>query len=268
MKINWTKAKLTKYGLTNINYSYLDYIIHKSQPFCDIFLDHKTEQLVLPLVKNINVPVIDYFQNDKYFFYITKHIKDALNLTQIKITPSLVKKIAHLIKDLHQIEIPTTIKTWNWKSQLELFKGLVNTSQQNLTSDEQKIINFFTNYEPQELKLCHNDLVPGNILITKQQIYIIDYEYAMKNDPLFDIASFISETIYRNNNLINHFLHEFSLTITDVKTIWWWIQYQNLIWCYWANYLWEQTSSSIYQEILNDKYEELQKGWTNDLLFI
>ncbi len=39
----------------------------------------------------------------------------------------------------------------------------------------------------------------------------------MKNDPLFDIASFISETIYRNNNLINHFLHEFSLTITDVK---------------------------------------------------
>ncbi|WP_342277594.1 hypothetical protein [Spiroplasma endosymbiont of Nephrotoma flavescens] len=69
MKINWTKAKLTKYGLTNINYSYLDYIIRKSQPFCDIFLDHKTEQLVLPLVKNVNVPVIDYFQNDKYFFY-------------------------------------------------------------------------------------------------------------------------------------------------------------------------------------------------------
>ncbi|WP_339025428.1 phosphotransferase [Spiroplasma endosymbiont of Agriotes lineatus] len=87
--------------------------------------------------------------------------------------------------------------------------------QQNLTSDEQKIINFFTNYEPRELKLCHNDLVPGNILVTKQQIYIIDYEYAMKNDPLSDIASFISETIYRNNNLINHFLHEFSLTITD-----------------------------------------------------
>ena len=35
--------------------------------------------------------------------------------------------------------------------------------------------------------------VDGNILFTKENVYLIDYEYAADNDPLFDVMSFLSE---------------------------------------------------------------------------
>ncbi len=41
-------------------------------------------------------------------------------------------------------------------------------------------------------KNCHNDLSPGNILIsrnpTSSQLFIIDWEYACISDPIFDLA--------------------------------------------------------------------------------
>ena len=53
------------------------------------------------------------------------------------------------------------------------------------------IDNFKEFYEPD--RLCHNDLLEGNFLFTKDKLYLIDFEYAGYNDYYFDIASFISE---------------------------------------------------------------------------
>ena len=41
---------------------------------------------------------------------------------------------------------------------------------------------------PQELCLCHNDLVAENIISTPQ-VRFLDWEYACDNDPLFDLAT-------------------------------------------------------------------------------
>lgn len=38
--------------------------------------------------------------------------------------------------------------------------------------------------------LCHNDLAISNILKSQGMIYLIDWEYAGKADPMFDLASF------------------------------------------------------------------------------
>ena len=43
---------------------------------------------------------------------------------------------------------------------------------------------------PQELRLCHNDLVAENILATPR-IRLLDWEYACDNDPLFDLATVV-----------------------------------------------------------------------------
>lgn len=41
---------------------------------------------------------------------------------------------------------------------------------------------------------CHNDLVPENILINKNKLFFIDWEYSGMNTPLFDIAAFFLES--------------------------------------------------------------------------
>ena len=45
---------------------------------------------------------------------------------------------------------------------------------------------------PSELRLCHNDLLPGNILIGARDIWLIDWEYAGFGNPLFDLGGIAS----------------------------------------------------------------------------
>ena len=48
---------------------------------------------------------------------------------------------------------------------------------------------------PFEIVFCHNDLLPANFLDDGSRIWIIDWEYAEYNSPLFDLGEFAS-----NNN--------------------------------------------------------------------
>jgi thiamine kinase-like enzyme len=47
---------------------------------------------------------------------------------------------------------------------------------------------------PVTLRVCHNDLVPENILIVDGRIQLIDWEYSGMNDPAWDIGSFLLES--------------------------------------------------------------------------
>lgn len=263
MKIKWKLAKKLDIGLTNKNYFYKNKIIRESELSNNNFLDHNNEILVLKYVKKLNVPVINYFYENKKFYYVTKFIKNTNNFYEISLNSTIIKSAAKIIKKLHKIKTDTNIKIWDWKYQLNNFKILVKKPLHNLENNEKKVINFFKNYQPKKITLCHNDLVPGNFLITNKykKIYLIDYEYAMLNDPLFDIASFISETLYKYKWLINYFLEQFNLNLKDKEIIFWWIQYQNIIWYYWANYFWELTKNDIYYQILNEKWKALNEKW-------
>jgi thiamine kinase-like enzyme len=46
-------------------------------------------------------------------------------------------------------------------------------------------------FEPRSLEstLCHNDLLPANVLLSPDRLWIIDYEYAGMNHALFDLAN-------------------------------------------------------------------------------
>ena len=46
-------------------------------------------------------------------------------------------------------------------------------------------------FDPSSLEstLCHNDLLPANVLLAPERLWIIDYEYAGMNHALFDLAN-------------------------------------------------------------------------------
>jgi thiamine kinase-like enzyme len=46
-------------------------------------------------------------------------------------------------------------------------------------------------FDPRSLEatLCHNDLLPANVLLTPERLWIIDYEYAGMNHAVFDLAN-------------------------------------------------------------------------------
>src|SRR3954447_365044 len=44
-----------------------------------------------------------------------------------------------------------------------------------------------------ELRLCHNDPWPGNIIVRDRTALLVDWEYSGRNDPAWDLADFLVE---------------------------------------------------------------------------
>lgn len=64
---------------------------------------------------------------------------------------------------------------------------------------------------PGEMVLCHNDLLPGNILIGSDQLWLIDWEYAGFGNPLFDLGGIASNNGFSNEEermLLEAYYHQ------------------------------------------------------------
>ena len=109
-------------------------------------------------------------------------------------------------------------------------------------------------YKPNTL--CHNDFVQGNILYSDTKDYLIDYEYAAKNDYRFDIASFFSENnihyIDQRDQFYQTYFDGEIDPMIDVQ-VQAFERMEDILWGYWANMLYEQRGEQIYFDIAKDK---------------
>lgn len=249
---------LTKFnkGLTNQNYilnvnndTYVVRIPYPDQHF----INRKQEEIVSQLVTSLDSETI-YFNSDTGI-KITKYIEDAKDY-EICCDSDKIERCAHLVKALHKL--PCVDFNFDSYKQLQTYKSRVNTPLYDLSDYEYAIEHI--QHKPYVATLCHNDLVHGNILYTKNKDYLIDYEYASNNDPLFDVISFLGENQIFDNTLRERFYHVYfedkdipyeELEIMEV--------FQNVLWCYWAMMMYEIHHEDIYKDIAKDKYEALIK---------
>ena len=70
--------------------------------------------------------------------------------------------------------------------------------------------------ESQKLTICHNDFQRSNIIKTPDnKYYMIDFEFMMNNDPVFDIAAFGNNNVAEGYQLLKDY---FSVLDKDIKT--------------------------------------------------
>lgn len=87
------------------------------------------------------------------------------------------------------------------------------------------------------LSPCHNDLVPENILLNKESIYFIDWEYSGMNDPLFDIAAFLLEANLNPSQkelFLKYYFKNDNINETILKKIKLYQFSQDVIWFVWT----------------------------------
>ena len=96
-----------------------------------------------------------------------------------KLNPFQLKKLASLLEKLHKVK----------------FRKKIILLKKNFKFKDKKVQNAFIvlKKEPKELTLTHNDLHPKNILFSKRDIKLIDWEYAGINDLYFDLVAIIIE---------------------------------------------------------------------------
>lgn len=255
----------TNMGLTNHNYiikiANKKYILR--YPLDDIkhLFNPKNEEKVLNTIEKQ-----DYILPVKYYhkgIQIVEYRENLQTFSQVN-KDSRIKEVAKLMKNFHQSDLKVDFD-FDPLKQIYLYKNNIK----NLNIDLSNYKDLFEKLENHTFKpvLCHNDWVDGNICFIEDKSYLIDFEYAGNNDPLFDVMSFLTENDLSNKERSEFlaYMFEDGISNKDYETLKMYRDINNLLWYLWAIMMYEFRKENIYQEIADIKLKQLTEEYEKDL---
>ena len=168
---------------------------------------------------------------------------------------SNIVRIGKLLKEFHSKKFQAE-NTFNPIDQFNSYYNQIDELPYGL-DDYMYIIDEFKKLYKAD-RLCHNDLVEGNFLFTKNALYLIDFEYAGYNDYYFDIASFISENDLNYEETITFLKAYFTDEECNYDKLKVFLNFCDLLWYTWAILLYEKRNEEIYNEIAKEKLHRLK----------
>jgi len=261
LKEEITSIKTIKEGFSNgnflINNKYVARIPLKNK---DQSITYDDELKVYNELKNKNICEDLLYFNTSSGVKITKYLP---NFKSYKYKPnnSQIALLAKKINQLHSIKTSIS-KKYDMISRLFFYKNKID-KQFYLDSKYEKItINQIANLEAnQKYVLTHSDLVKGNILFSKNNVILIDFEYSLLNSIYFDLASFISENNINNMDSI-YFLKQYfkkdNITI-EKEIVKAYINFLDYLYYYWALYMYKNRNYKIYKDIADIKLKRINK---------
>lgn len=250
--------KLNK-GLTNTIYIVIvnnrKYLLRVPKKDHHQIVHRHHEMLALKCIANLNIDAKLVYYNEENGLKMNVFIDHALTYKECN-SSTKIEEVAKLMKFFHANDKKIGVEFQPIERYFQYKKYTTNYIFNVLP---------FENIIPliQELTfsltLCHNDWVDGNILFTNEKTYLIDYEYAADNDPLFDVVSFLSENKIFDIDLRKRFYEEYfdSFGEKEIYRMSLWEKFQNLLWCMWAMMMFESRKEIIYYHIAQDKYKAL-----------
>jgi thiamine kinase-like enzyme len=264
-KLKVKSAKLLPVGLTNDDYLVTThdnkaFILRVPKKENYKLFNYSNEDKIIKLVSKTGLDVRTYYFNKVSGIKITNYIPNLNSYKESLISKQTkLKLVAEGIAQIHKLKTKSSIK-FNPFERLAKYKKISN---KKLFSDEQEVIDScYNDYLSTKHVLSHNDLVDGNLLFNNQRIYIIDYEYAGYNHPLFDAASFLSENNIESKKDIVSFLKAYlksEYSSQKYDQLMRWYRFNDLLWSYWAFMMYNQHKKAIYKSIYNLKSKRYKK---------
>jgi thiamine kinase-like enzyme len=108
--------------------------------------------------------------------------------------PANLRRLAQQLRRLHALPPPAGCASVDFTRQaLELEAVVAGNEAQLVRLREAAVLRIarLAAREPREV-LCHNDLHHLNIVDDGERLWLVDWEYAGRGDPLFDLAGFLA----------------------------------------------------------------------------
>ena len=257
------KISLLEKGITNDNY-YVEtekesFIVRIPPKENQAIFNRHHEKKAMDLVQSLKINIQPIYFDIKTGIKITPYLPNLLDFEEYKGIDK-IEKTANLMKKLHQAKLQSGFPF----DPVKRFYTYYNRIKQPLYQYEDylSIIQSIKSTST-ELILCHNDWVSGNVCFTETDTYLIDYEYAGDNDPLFDVMSFITENQLtlqqREQFLDNYFDGTISESTQEQLNLW--ESFHNLLWTAWANMMYDQSQKEIFKKISKEKYNALLNSY-------
>jgi thiamine kinase-like enzyme len=264
-KLKVKSAKLLPVGLTNDDYlvTTLDnkaFIFRVPKKENYKLFNYSNEAKIIKLINKTGLDVETYYFNKVSGIKITNYIPNLDSYATSSLTKQTkLRLVASGISQIHKLKTKASIK-FNPFERLAKYKKLAD---KKLFSDEQDVIDScYNDYLNTKHVLSHNDLVDGNLLFNDKRLYIIDYEYAGYNHPLFDAASFLSENNIESKKDIITFLKTYlksEYSVYKYHQLMRWYRFNDLLWSYWAFMMYNQHKLAIFKSIYLLKSKRYKK---------
>lgn len=251
-----TKLEKLEKGLTNKNYKAVvndkTYVIRVPYENSEHIVNYTNEKKALEIIQGANLDVKTIYYNEKTGVKATEFVEGLISFDE-NTSFHKYEQVGLLMRKLHSLN--TLIQ--HEFDPIKTFKTYRSYITNPMISD--KDAQLFVDYVKKNRvvsTLCHNDWVKDNICFTDKRIYLLDYEYAGDNDPMFDVTSFLSENnvtnpIHRNQFLEAYFDKNYPKNIE--KKLLYWEGFHHLLWCTWALMMFEQRKTPIYLSIAHEK---------------
>ena len=115
-----------------------------------------------------------------------------------------MKQSAALLRRLHHSQVQLS-SSFDVFAEFEKYEALIDAGQGTCYPGFSDVREEFYRFRERltkiglECKACHNDLVAENFIKNEQRMYLIDWEYAGMQDPMWDIAAHFLECEFQED---------------------------------------------------------------------
>ncbi|SFB25456.1 MULTISPECIES: phosphocholine cytidylyltransferase/choline kinase family protein [unclassified Bacillus (in: firmicutes)] len=234
-------------GMTNKNYKAAiageEYVVRVSGVGTDKMINRIEEKMNAEQASKLGINPEQLYFNEKTGLKIVRFIENAetLNPKTAKRVDN-IHSVVKILQQLHQsdIEMMNEFDTFQKLSHYELLAIEAGADffedYETVRNDVFRLKRFYDQLNV-EMTPCHNDTVPENFVkSSEEKLYLIDWEYAGKNDPLWDLAAFSLECGFSEAEeelLLNKYRNG-QETIEDRQRILIAKIYQDFLWSVWT----------------------------------
>ena len=237
----------------------ITYVEKYYTPWSQIFLNLENLEKITKKTLSITAPKSCVLHKNKNCFNIpyfhSQYMPNTVSLKHVskESRPIFIAELTNTLNILHTIKI-NTISYFDLKRKITLFWNLLGIDDREIKKLYKKglEIAIAIKNSPLPVCLCHNDLTNGNILWVNKQILLIDFDFSALNFRLFDICSFLTEN-HLSDDEKSFFIKQMKLSKLEyywLKNI---IDFQDILWGFWALYYFFQTKKQIYITIATEK---------------
>lgn len=252
-------------GLTNKNYK-LDtktdaYVIRLPGEGTREMINRKDERICTELANEINIDSELLYFEDKSGIKIARYIENADTMNTEKVRKiEHMREIAETFKKLHTCGKSVPV-IFNVFEKIEEYEAILRKSKGDFFwEDYEDIKNQVYGLKQEvdemdiEVVICHNDPLCENFIKGKDKMYLVDWEYAGMNDPMWDIADFFIEAEFNpdEEKIFNSFYFGQDLNGEDERRILINKIFVDFLWSLWGKQ--RYSTGADFLEYANNRY--------------
>lgn len=191
-------------GLTNFNYKVdvngESFVVRLPGKGTESLINRHDEYLATRLTNEIRIDAENIYFDAATGIKVSRYIEDAVTMNEqlVKETPNM-EHIARVFHKLHNCgkSIPVVFDVFE---KIVEYENLLNAEEGDFFwpdySEIRKEIyglkNLYQSFGVRPV-ICHNDPLCENFVLGREGMYLVDWEYAGMNDPMWDLADIFIE---------------------------------------------------------------------------